>query len=179
VVLVPLSAAALGFMTLADGTLDLAMSADAAAVWLLEGAPVGAERMVAAVRATVLCGRLLLPALVLAAVIAHADGLTQGLAMAIAFAGVAYLLVSVLLALRPRPPFAQQSSAARGSTAVWLASPLALGSMAVLAPAFFLADLPAGFDLLTCAVFAGSLYAFGRALGIVAARRYARKVGGG
>jgi hypothetical protein len=179
VVLVPLSAAALGFMTLADGTLDLAMSADAAAVWLLEGAPVGAERMVAAVRATVLCGRLLLPALVLAAVIAHADGLTQGLAMAIAFAGVAYLLVSVLLALRPRPPFAQQSSAARGSTAVWLASPLALGSMAVLAPAFFLAGLPAGFDLLACAVFAGSLYAFGRALGIVSARRYARKVGGG
>jgi hypothetical protein len=175
----PIAAAVLGFMALADGTLDLAMSADAGAAWLLQSAPVGAERMIAGLRATVLCGRLALPAVVLGTVVGHADGIAAGLTLALAFCGVGYLMVSTLLALRPRAPFAQQSSTARGSTAVWLASPLALVAMLALSPAFFVAKLATGFAVLGGVIYAVSLYAFGRALGILAARRYARRLATG
>lgn len=169
-----ISVALVGFMALIDGTFGIAMSGDSGAAWLLGTTPVPAERMIAAVRATALAGRGLLPALLLGGLVAHGDGLLAGFAMTIAFLGVGYLLVSALQAIRPRAPFAQQSSAARGSTEMWLATPLSFLGIVLLAPAFFLATLPGPFGVASCAVFASTAYAFGRAFGIGAARRFAR-----
>lgn len=171
---IQVSAALVGFMALVDGTFGIAMSGDSAAAWLLATSPVPAERMIAAVRATALCGRGLLPGLLLGGLMAHGDGLAAGLAMTTAFLGVAYLLVSALQVFRPRAPFAQQSSAARGSTEIWLATPCSFLGIVLLAPAFFLVTLPAPFALAGCAVFAATAYAFGRACGMGAARRYAK-----
>jgi hypothetical protein len=130
--------------------------------------------MVAAMRATVLVGRGVVPALLLGALVGHADGVGAGVTIAIAFLGVGYLLVSGLLVVRPRRPFAQQSSPARGSTAIWLASPLSMAAIATLSPAFLLAMLPAYFSVPGALAFAGTSYAFGRVLGIWASGRYER-----
>ena len=173
-VALPLLAATLGFMALADGSFDLAMSGDSAAVWLLDTQPIPSDRLLGAMRATVVVGRGLLPTLVLGVVAARADGLPAGVVLALGFAGVSYLLVTVLLLVRPRRPFGQQSSTARGSTAIWLSSPLAFAGVLALSPAFLLAQLPAFLGVPGVAALALTAYAFGRALGFAAARRLDR-----
>jgi hypothetical protein len=178
-VALPVTVACLGFMALADGALDLAMSSDSDAVWLLDVAPVASELLLAAARATVLAARGLLPALVLAVATALEHGPTTGLGIGVAFLGVGYLLVSAVQLVRPRRPFAQQASAARGTVAIWVASPLAFAALLALAPAVAAAMLPAGLDLVASGLMAGALYAFGRACGLLAAGRHARAVAAG
>jgi hypothetical protein len=163
-------------MALADGAFDLAMSSDADAAWLLETSPIDGDLLVRAMRTTVLLSRGLVVAVVLGVVASVESGPTAGGTLAIGFLGAGYLLVAAVQLLRPRRPLAQQASTARGSTAIWLASPLSVVGLLALLPALLAMELPAGLDLLAAAVLAASLYAFGRGFGVLAARRQARLI---
>jgi hypothetical protein len=175
----PVTVAILGLMALADGAMDLSSCSDADAVWLLDSAPLASGDLVAAMRAVVLAERGVLAAVALAVVGAYETSVTAGLALAVGFLGAGYLLVSGVLLLRPSRPFSRQASASRGTTAIWLATPLAIVGLVAMSPAYGAALLPAGADVVAALLLAGTLYAFGRAFGLVAAGRQARLVAHG
>ena len=163
--------AVFGFMVVAGGILDLAMSADAEASWAIAAAPLATETRVTGLRVAAFVRSAPLPALLVAGLAAWQGSWLDAVSFGAIFLAVSVWLASVALVLRPREPLATTASVAGGNAMLWLGLPLGLGGSLAFSPAWLFVDFPAPLALGAVAIYAGSLAAFAQGFSNWAAGR--------